>query len=507
MVDNDTLTYHVREPSQIQEKTIDQSLITQERTQKLDLLMHLLANLTQQLVVCGPKGIGKTTLLYVLQERNASQWVYCQIVATSELSFEKILEQIDLVLNHGKPKSDRSLSAAFDQIERQNKKIILIVDDAGDLVPGLITTLIQYAVGNPVIRLIFVLTHDDIYLKNRTDRVIDDCHFIEIPPLSENQCGTFLHHLATKPFSQIAFNSINDNLIASIYRETHGIPGRIISTLPGLSISKRIQNPTILLVLAVAMLVAAALAVQWLSASNVAEKEKQQVVAVANNKVDDKPTDLASNLSQPVFLNEQIAQETKEQNLPEWQVSKASEISQKSDDMVNNHDSAEPLNLANKSTDVATDLKQEKSLPSENKPPIDFSKKDQLKGVEQSSLKPIEAGLDAGSDEEAPLSAADFNDNSNGPAEVQSPESFTLQIMVLTKEQAAKDVIKKHQSLGRALTYVKTITGNGREKFILLYGSYASAELANKAKHSLPPEFRQSYARKLGSIKLAAPIR
>ncbi|NOT11883.1 MAG: AAA family ATPase [Methylococcaceae bacterium] len=505
MAENETLTYHVRKTSHNQDNTANQSLITQERTQKLDLLMHLLANLTQSLVVCGPKGIGKTTLLNVLQERKVSQWIYCYIAGDSELSFEKILEQIAVVLNQGKPTSGRSLSVAFEQYERQNKKIILIIDDAGGLVPGLITTLIHYAVGNPAIRLIFVLTHDDLYLKNRTDRVIDDCHFIEIPPLSENQCGIFLHQLAAKPFSQITFNSINDHLVASIYRETHGIPGRIISALPGLAISRRTQNPTVFLALAVAVLVAAALAIQWLTASYTAETEKQ-VVAKSDQKIAEiKSADLPSNLSQPFFLNEQIAQETKEKVLPERRVSKTPDEINLSDGAVGNDSvSVDSVSMTNKKPadngiEVKDKLIQDQNplgnvaeeVPAGIKPPTTT---DKLQGGQQSTLQATEAVLDS-EDEALP------NDADNVPVEAQPPENFTLQVMVLTKEQAVKDIIKKHKASGRILSYVKTVSANGREKFLLLYGSYASAALANKARQTLPPEFRQSYARKFGSIK------
>ena len=56
MVEDDTFTYSVKQPPREAIDTAVHALITKERTQKLDLLIHLLSNLTRSLVVCGPQG-------------------------------------------------------------------------------------------------------------------------------------------------------------------------------------------------------------------------------------------------------------------------------------------------------------------------------------------------------------------------------------------------------------------------------------------------------------------
>jgi len=257
MVDDDTFTYHVKQQPTDQANKAAQSLITKERTQKLDLLIHLLSNLTQALVVCGPEGIGKTTLLKVLQARKAESRRYCLIQGSADLSFESVYDQLF------KAQSDKS-----GQYEDQYKQVVLIIDNAGELVPGLITAIIQYAAGNSVLRVIFALTHDELQMKRGSDRAIDDCHIVEIPPLSERQCGDFLQHLSTLPYANLSFKAISDNMIAHIYRETHGVPGRIIAEISGLPVGTK-QGGTLkwLLVLAVAVAIAIALGVQWLISS------------------------------------------------------------------------------------------------------------------------------------------------------------------------------------------------------------------------------------------------
>ena len=260
MVEDDTFTYHVKQQSRDQANTAAHSLITKERMQKLDLLIHLLSNLPQALVVCGPEGIGKTTLLKVLLERKTESWRYCPIQGNAYLSFEAIQDQ--LAKTYG-----QSLSMAGGRHEGQHKQLILIVDNAGELVPGLIAALIQYAEANPVLRVIFALTHDELQMKRGSDRVIDDCHIVEIPPLSEKQCGDFLQHLSTKPYANLSFKAISENMIAHIYRETHGVPGRIIAEVSGFTGPKPNGKSKWILTLAVAAACAIAIGVVWLLSS------------------------------------------------------------------------------------------------------------------------------------------------------------------------------------------------------------------------------------------------
>ena len=152
----------------------------------------------------------------------------------TDLSFEKIQNQTAQVIKQNFPNQQvQTLTGVFQLVERQHKKVVLMIDEAGHLAPGLINTIIEYAVKNPVLRVIFVLTHDELYVKNSSDNAIDHCHLIEVPPLSEKQCGEFLQYSATKSRSKVTFDEISDDMIETVYRKTEGIPGRIIAELPG----------------------------------------------------------------------------------------------------------------------------------------------------------------------------------------------------------------------------------------------------------------------------------
>ena len=218
MVENDTYMYHVKKPLIDQKSKTVHSLITQERTRKLELLIHLISNSRHALVVCGPQGIGKSTLLKVLQEHKVESWLYCLLQGNKDLSIEKIQNQTAHVIKQKFPNQQiQTLTDVLQLVERQHKKVVLMIDEAGHLAPGLINAIIEYAVKNPVLRVIFVLTHDELYEKNSSDNSIDHCHLIEVPPLSEKQCGEFLQNLATKSRSPVTFDKISDDMIETVF--------------------------------------------------------------------------------------------------------------------------------------------------------------------------------------------------------------------------------------------------------------------------------------------------
>jgi DamX protein len=229
MVENEDFAYQMTH-----QNPVDYSLITQERTEKLELLIHLLGNSTSPIVLCGSKGVGKTTLLNVFQHQLNPSWQTCLIKGRADLSVEQIETQLIATIPH-----IQTVDHFFALLAEQDKKIVLIIENAGRLAPYLMTTIIDYAAQHPVLKVIFVLTHDDLAIKTCSDSAVEDCHIIEIHPLSEAQCGDFLQHLALKSTLKIPLHSITDSMITSLYQQTHGIPAKIIAQLPMLSRPKK----------------------------------------------------------------------------------------------------------------------------------------------------------------------------------------------------------------------------------------------------------------------------
>jgi DamX protein len=206
------------------------ALLTLERAQKLDLLNHLIKNLQQSLVVCGPEGIGKTTLLKNLKANKQDSWIVYSINATAQLSFEQVQSGLEQYLQQSNPAfTGLKIDPISHAVEEDNQKIVFLIDDAGLLVPGLINSICQLAAAHSALRVVFALTADEVHLKNNSDRTIDECHFIEIPALTESQCGDFLKNLASKPDAIIPVRNLNSAMIGQLYRDTHGIPGNIVN--------------------------------------------------------------------------------------------------------------------------------------------------------------------------------------------------------------------------------------------------------------------------------------
>lgn len=581
MVDDDTFTYHVKQQSAGQINKPAQSLITKERTQKLDLLIHLLSNLTQALVVCGPEGIGKTTLLKILQERNTESWRYCLVQGNAAVSFEAIQEQLL------KSQSVQPLSAASGRPAGQYRQVVLVIDNAGALVPGLITAIIHYAAASPFLKVVFALTHDELQVKRVSDRAIDDCHIIEIPSLSEKQCGDFLQHLSTKPYANVSFNAIGDNMVAYIYRETHGIPGRIIEKVSGLSVGAKPGGKLKrMLVLAVAAAIAIAVGVQWLISSSIAplppasmqsskDNDKKTTATAAEQKLNSSesaPPKPESRIALPLppakdggsaaiglepmrSPAQHSANEMNDALEPAGEVNVNRDDSQAADkplpnDVVRSSSSAPvsgqspeesmPLGgerdkprqqeLSGTINNAEQPVAQNPEVKGQSTPAAkadDGQKQDkkQADGAQQKTADQLWASQEK-------LKQAELQKNLNGAEpvtpsqpsqkpikaaaipEVQTTETaapmqstpiasspasagnFTLQLMVLSRRSSAEDMLKKYPALGPDIKVIRTLA-NGKEQFILEYGSYPDAASANRARQSLPFEFKKALVKKI----------
>ncbi|MGR9013962.1 MAG: AAA family ATPase [Gammaproteobacteria bacterium] len=494
--------------------------------QKLDLLIHLLSNLTQALVICGPEGIGKTTLLNVLQQRKTEAWRYCLIQANTSLSFEAILQQLSKTLVS---QSGPSLSMALTQYQGQHKQVILIIDNAGELVPGLITAIIQYATANPVLRVIFALTHDELQVKHGSDKSVDDCHVVEIPTLSEKQCGDFLRHQSINAAMNLSFQAISENMIAHIYRETHGVPGRIIAKISAASAAKQGGKLRWGLPLAVVIAGAIAVGVQWLASSNhkeaisrVAVKQSSGNIEMSVPKSDPSimltlpPDRSVIQTQEPVLsVNENDEEESSvevgvgsDEQQPVVQAEKTEEAS--ASDVVLSGQTPEDSGKAERLPRVVEAMRStahpKPSLLSREKPQqVDLSKavasvepftSNNLETI-QIPPKPVEvaAVLEQQTTEMPTPQQLEPKESL-----AQSANNFTLQLMVLSKQSSVNNMLKKYPAMTSGFKVINMLA-NGKEKFIVVFGSYADAASAKNAKRALPFEFRNALVRKVSSIK------
>lgn len=509
MLDNDSLTYKKRAIGIAEAKQAERALITLERSQKLDLLIHLLANLRQALIVCGPKGIGKTTLLQTLQANRKDQWRICLLQGSSALSFEAVVNSLGRFLNLDDSSLGFDLSALRAYCEKQ--KVVLIIDDAGELVPGLTGELIDFAGSLPGLRLVFSMTYDQFHIKGATDKAVDDCHFIELPPLSLKQCSEYLQNLSAQPGAVVSFNAVTDRLVEDLYRETHGIPGKILAEIPKLAAYQNRRKNRLGLWLGVAVI---ALAAGWTMKALLPSMP-------SGDAVDNKPPETAKppvTLPPPApnLANVETVLPAAETHAPDNAAAQAPapEPEQAKPDIAALPApapaiEAEPVpdkavehtepTAAGQAASEATVTPPAAQPP---EPPAPEAKAEVPAAVNQAPepgprQAPVQAV--AKTPESKPAKPAAEGGNPDWIM-AQPPGNYTLQIMVLSNKAAADRFLKKYADYSDGLTYY-AINSNGQEKYVLIYGSFKSAAEARQLKAVMPGEFKQALEKRFRAVQ------
>ena len=462
------------------------SLITAERAQKFELLIHLIINFNRPLIVNGPTGIGKSTLLTVLREQRPVEGHYCFMAGDHQLNFAAIQERLRSFLETEQPACKGfSLDDAIALLERKKLKLILMIDNAGELIPGLIDTLSEYALANPALRVIFSLTQDELYIKSRSDRSVEDCHFIELLPLSEKQCRDFLQNLSGKPDAPISFNAVSDNMVEYVYRETHGIPGQIVAQLPRLSDFERLGAPVRFSIGLFALFAIAGIAlVGWEALVPESDHHLTESLPRPQQQALSVPLPVEKSVRKQA-VNDSIVTEIAEQKTKKTSVVAAPIAAvqgQKIDTALKN----EAANNLEAVSESAENNKLENPIAG---PSI----------INADSLVPT---VEDKKIETKPQETIDSNRSEDDRSWLfkQSSDHFTLQLMVLSSRQSIVNVLNKYRHLQQDLKYLETRIG-GKEKFILLYGSFSSHVEAERATGKLPTEFKGAWVRRFAVLQ------
>ncbi len=503
MPDKDSIIYKYQ--NKLESNLAERSLITLERSQKLDLLIHLLTNLRKVLIVCGPNGIGKTTLLESLENSRKDQWDICRLSGASTFNYETVIIDLCRFLNLRDTRNSFDIAALSAYCDRQ--KVILIIDDAGLLAPGLIDALVGLAEAISGLRLVFAMTYDEFHIKVVTDKALEDSHSIELPALTEKQCGEYLQNLSTQPGALLALKAVTESLVAAIYRETHGIPGRILSEIPKINQYQKRSNSRIGLWLGVACIV---LIAGWFMISLMppsmpsknlqqAATEQQLITPIALPKVSvpdkvevEKPVFLEQTTGPGPVLNPVLPiMPSEEKSSPAiMPVEPAGPVSNPLK-AKNSDESSEILitkPAALKSSALPPDIKAAEPVAKLEvlaviPPPAIFPPVQPIKKSPEPKTETM-----AGADENVDWIMA------------QPAENYTLQVMVLSTKAAAQRFLKKYPAYSDRLKYY-VINKSAQQKFVLIYGSFASSAEAKNSKDILPAEFKYSLEKRFKLIQ------
>jgi DamX protein len=376
------------------------------------------------------------------------------------------------LIRHHRPETMLK-NAGYGHSPEFHKDVVLAIDDAGKMAPGLITRFIQLAEEHPEFRLLFVLTHDQWHIKNYSDPAIEDCHLVEAKPLLPKECRDFILHIASFSNSRRFRKGLTDDLIDTVYRDSQGIPARIIDRFPELNKPKEGLDPLTVLIIAVVCLVSLALYTQWFTAPGPIN-EKTVVTDRSGRHI------AHFDFEQPII------------SLP---VGNLLKYAQPSDLPA---DQNERLARIDKKADQPTDaLHRELTAPLAPVSSDTFMRPPD-QGRPLPEIAPDAAVSAMPSPEQ--VVQAPFVDDVQSWLAVQPENSYTLQLMILSKESTVRAVIARHTELQPELRVLRRIV-KGKEQFALLYGLFADAESAKNAKKSLPAEFKSSVIRKFGAIR------
>jgi len=517
MPENDDVVYHSADRESRQTLDNIHRLVTLERSQKLDLLIHLINNLSQPLVICGPDGIGKTTLLDVLQAHQQAHWRICRIEGSAQLSFERLNTQLQQQLADVE---GESLGDKLSHLDDTPQKVVWIIDNAGLLVPGLISSLIQFARRYDCLRLVLVLTHDELHLKNSSDPDISDCHLIEIPPLSLRHYTAFLQNLSAGQGAMISFNAINDGLVENLYKKTHGIPGKIIEELPRLSHYKPASS---LAWGGSALIVAGLLVAGGLMVWNKPETTTKQATDISETLYKKRTVDISvatpviqapvnpAHQSEPAINSANSVDESAktpgtdtarraptdnettaiQKPAAENDVSMPATIQQETQAVALQNTAAAPdgtpLRVAQKNKPEKPEPPKKTEKPvdktaNQQKPALDVAQKtpeDTPPMVKKVSRKPEPAV--------ARLTGKDWLKSRN-------PKHYTLQIMVLSQQESAEKLIRKYPSQQKNMHYF-AVQKQGTTKYVVVLGDYPSRSAAKTARKRLPKPLSKAWIR------------
>lgn len=514
MLDNDNLTYSYQKRIVNNDaRQAERALITLERSQKLDLLIHLLTNLQQSLLVCGPTGIGKTTLLQTLHDTRKEVWQLCLLPGSSALSFESIINQLSQFLNLSGSGIHFDLSSLRAFCAKQ--KVVLLIDDAGELMPGLIGELVDFAESLPGLRLVLAMTHEQFHQQSATDKALDGCHLLELPPLTQKQCLEYLQNLSAQPGALLSFNAVTDALVEELYRQTQGVPGKILAELPKFEHYQAQQSRRLGLWFGLLIIVAAAgfVAEKWLpsdrlasSTSTLAEVSPQTAPS-STAPVETTPPTIEAML--PIKLPElqppspPVEPATINTTLPTAATEAA--VVPQTPPIAESIPPFDPAELKRSLNSAETKVEASSNGTAEN--PV-------LNSTAVTPPSPVlPASKEAAPTESAPPKAQPTVEKKPLPAKpasnanlddlewikAQPANHYTLQVMVLSSKASVLRFLRKYADYRGDLKYY-SIGNEGEEKYVLIYGSFPTAIEASKIKAALPAEFNRGLEKRFRAI-------
>jgi DamX protein len=210
------------------------------RTKRLDILLHLTQYGNELLLVTGPEGSGKSTLMQQFLKQAPGSWKICSLNAHAKLDEEQLLYRICHSFNL--PVETGTLGAITTSIKRQldqllasTKTVVIVIDNAHILSNDCLVLLTDLAkIKNPhsgaLLRIILFaepqikIQFASIELENKPKYPIRK---IDLPPFDEINTGELIRH-RTRTAGLEADSTFTEAAIGKIYKQSEGLPGNIV---------------------------------------------------------------------------------------------------------------------------------------------------------------------------------------------------------------------------------------------------------------------------------------
>jgi DamX protein len=211
----------------------DSAWLSAARARKFDLLSHLAVNLSQPIVVAGPEGIGKTVFLKRLEAAIRPYATVCYFAATPGASYERIVEALSETAARGLGASQAADLGFADLLARyagERRLLMLLLDDADALLPGLLSALWDCARANPSLHIVLALPSAAWSRKSATDApALRDAQRLEIPCLTPTEFAAYLRWLAAdKPEWSARCAALGAD---ASHARAQGVPGALVRWL------------------------------------------------------------------------------------------------------------------------------------------------------------------------------------------------------------------------------------------------------------------------------------
>lgn len=210
------------------------------RSKRLDILLHLTQYGNEMLLVTGPEGCGKSTLMHHFLKKTPSNWKVCHLEANDKMDGEQLLYRLCHSFNVAVEPGPLNVMTTqvkrqLDQLLARTKTVAIVIDDAHRLANNVLVLLTELAKvknqhSGAILRVVLFaepqikIQFASIELENKPKYPIRK---IDLPPFNEQQTGELIRH-RTRTAGLHADSTFTDAAISKIHKQSEGVPGDIV---------------------------------------------------------------------------------------------------------------------------------------------------------------------------------------------------------------------------------------------------------------------------------------